>query len=331
MGPEDLARVLLAIPKRTDPNLLVGQDTSDDAAVYKLTDDTALIFTVDFLTPVVDDPYLFGQIAAANALSDVYAMGGRPLLALNVACLANCLPVEVIAEIMRGGAEKVLEAGALIAGGHTVQDEEPKYGLSVVGLVHPEQILSNATARAGDLLILTKPLGTGIVGTALKGGLAGADIQQAMILQMAALNKDAAECVKKVGASACTDITGFGFLGHSAELAGASKVSLLIDATALPLLPGALDFAGMGLIPAGAYNNRRFLGEDIAFDEEVEPSLRDVLYDPQTSGGLLVTAAPQQAERMLQEMHSRGLREAAIVGEVIPADERLITVRAGRS
>jgi len=331
MGPEVLSQILSEIPRKIDKNLLVGQDTSDDAAVYRLTDDLALIVTLDFFTPVANDPYLFGQIAAANALSDVYAMGGRPLLALNIACFSNCLPLHVISEIIRGGAEKVLEAGALIGGGHTVQDDEPKYGLAVVGLVHPAEVLSNATARPGDVLILTKPLGTGIIGAAIKGGLAGENVQQAAVRQMAALNKDAADCVKEVGANSCTDITGFGFLGHAAEMARASKVSLLIDSTAVPLLPEVLDFAGMGLVPAGAYHNRRFLNEEVLFEDGVDQKMQDVLYDPQTSGGLLVAVDPAKAETMLKKMHDKGLHEAAIVGKVIPAGKNLITVLSGPS
>lgn len=320
--------MLLEIPKKIDANLLVGQDTSDDAAVYKLTEELAIIFTVDFLTPMVDDPYLFGQIAAANSLSDIYAMGGKPLLALNVACLANCLPLQVTSAIMRGGADKVLEAGALIAGGHTVQDDEPKYGLAVVGLVHPNEILSNATAQPGDMLILTKPLGTGIINTALKGGLAGEKARQAAAQQMAALNKDAAACVKECGASSCTDITGFGFLGHAAEMARASRVSLLIDSTALPLLPDVLALADIGMVPAGAYQNRRFLSKEVVFADGVAQNMQDVLFDPQTSGGLLVAATPAKAEKMLRHMQEKGLGEAAIVGKVLPANRQLITVQA---
>lgn len=326
MGPEVLSRVLSELPKKIDENLLVGPETSDDAAVYRLSDDLALIVTVDFFTPVVDDPYLFGQIAAANALSDVYAMGGRPLLALNVACFPNCLPVEVISGIMRGGADKVLEAGALIGGGHTVQDDEPKYGLAVVGLIHPDEVLSNATARPGDVLVLTKPLGTGIINTAIKGGLAGEEAYRAAVEQMAALNKDAAACVKEAGAGACTDITGFGFLGHAAEMAGASKVSLLIDSSKIPLLPGALEFAGMGLLPAGAYDNRRFLGEEVTFEDRIRQEVQDVLYDPQTSGGLLVAVDPAKATEMIGRMHRTGVRAARMVGRVVPPDRYLIRV-----
>jgi len=326
MGPEVLSQILGELPKKIDKNLLVGTENSDDAAVYRLSPDLAIIVTVDFFTPVVDDPYLFGQIAAANALSDVYAMGGRPLIALNVACFPNCLSVEVISEILRGGAEKVLEAGALTGGGHTVQDDEPKYGLAVVGLVHPDDILTNAAAKPGDILVLTKPLGTGIINTAFKGGLAGEMAYQAAVEQMATLNRDAAGCVKEVEVKACTDITGFGFLGHAAEMAKASKVSLLIDSQAVPLLPEVLDFASMGLIPAGAYDNRRFLNDQVVFREDVGQEIRDVLYDPQTSGGLLIAVDQTKVEEILKKMHQNDVRETAVVGKVIPSEKYLIKV-----
>jgi selenide,water dikinase len=327
VGPEVLSNILHDLPIKIDENLLVGADTSDDAAVYRITEDLAIIFTVDFFTPMVDDPYQFGQIAAANALSDVYAMGGRPLLALNVFCLPNCLSPETAAGIIRGGADKVLEAGAIIGGGHTVQDEEPKYGLAVVGLVHPDRVLSNAGARPGDLLVLTKPLGSGIINTAFKGGLAEEEAFQAAVENMTALNKDAAECLKEAGISACTDITGFGFLGHAAEMARASKVSLQIYAQELPLLPGALDFARMGLIPAGAYDNRRFLQDDVIFAAEVEQALQDVMFDPQTSGGLLIPVKPEKAGLLLENMHQKGVAKAVVVGKVIPSQEYLIKVQ----
>lgn len=326
MGPEVLSRILKDLPKILDKNLIVGPEKSDDAAVYKISGDLALIVTVDFFTPVVDDPYLFGQIAAANALSDIYAMGGRPLLALNVACFPGCLPVEVLSEIIRGGADKVQEAGALIGGGHTVQDDEPKYGLAVVGLVHPDAVLSNATARPGDALILTKPLGTGIINTAIKGGLAGDEVYRAAVEQMRALNRGAADCLAEAGASACTDITGFGFLGHAAEMAKASGVNLTIDSAAIPLLPGTLEFARMGLIPAGAYDNRRFLGEDVLFADGVAQEMQDALCDPQTSGGLLIAVDPARAGEIVESMNKNGVRDAAVVGRAVEAGGHLIKV-----
>ena len=304
----------------------MGQDTSDDAAVYRISEDLALIVTLDFFTPMVDDPYLFGQIAAANSLSDVYAMGGKPLLALNIACIPNCLSKDDISAIMRGGAEKVLEAGAIIAGGHTVQDEEPKYGLAVVGLVHPAKILSNATAQPGDLLLLTKPLGIGILSSAFKGGLIKNETWQAATEQMAALNKAAAACVDAVGANSCTDITGFGFLGHAAEMARASGVSLHIDCQAVPLLQETIEMAAMGLIPVGAYSNRSYLEKDLAFSPEVTRAMEDILYDPQTSGGLLISAPPSQIKKMLPLLKEQKIA-GAIVGEVTTADSKLIYIR----
>jgi selenide,water dikinase len=305
---------------------LVGQDTSDDAAVYKLSEELAVIVTLDFFTPMVDDPYLFGQIAAANSLSDVYAMGGKPLLALNIACLPNCLSTETISAIMRGGADKVLEAGALIAGGHTVQDEEPKYGLAVVGLVHPDQILTNAAAKPGDLLLLTKPLGTGIISAAQKGGLVSKHTWQRATEQMASLNKEAAHCAITCGANSCTDITGFGFLGHAAEMAKASGVTLFIDSEAIPLINETKEMAKMGLIPAGAYHNRNYLEAGISFSPGVSREMQDILYDPQTSGGLLIATAPDKAKKMLLQLQEHGLSETAIVGRVEPVGEKLIMV-----
>lgn len=325
MGPEVLSQILSILPKKFDENLIVGPDNSDDAAVYKLSNDLAVIMTVDFFTPVVDDPYLFGQIAAANSLSDIYAMGGRPLLALNVSCFPNCLPVQVISEILRGGADKVLEAGALIGGGHTIQDEEPKYGLAVMGLAHPDDVLSNATAQPGDVLVLTKPLGTGVVNTAVKGGLARQEEFEIAVRHMAALNRDAAACAKEIGVNACTDITGFGFLGHAAEMARASKVSLLIESSPLPLLPGALEYARMGLLPAGAYRNRSFLSGEVVFDESVPQEVQDVLYDPQTSGGLLVSVASGKAAAMIKRMRKKGVA-GSVVGKVVNTEDHLIKV-----
>ncbi|RYD05288.1 hypothetical protein N752_09955 [Desulforamulus aquiferis] len=232
--------------------MLVGLDTSDDAAVYKLNDDIATIQTVDFFTPMVDDPYLFGQIAAANALSDVYAMGGSPLLALNIVCFPACLPTEVLGEILRGGADKVSEAGAITAGGHSVQDDEPKYGLAVTGLVQPDKVYSNATARAGDLLILTKALGTGIINTGIKADMVSQEDYNRAVKTMATLNKEGARAMLEIGANACTDVTGFGFLGHGAEMAKASGLSLTVFSERVPILPGTKELARMGIIPGGA-------------------------------------------------------------------------------
>lgn len=326
MGPATLAQVLRQLPLSTDPNLLVGLHTADDAAVYKIAEDLALIQTVDFFTPVVDDPYIFGQIAAANALSDVYAMGGRPLLALNIACFPNCLPVEVLGEILRGGAEKVREAGAIIAGGHTVQDDEPKYGLAVTGLAHPREIITNAGARPGDLLILTKPLGTGIICTAIKAEMASREASRAAIEQMAALNAKASFAMKEAGAHACTDITGFGLLGHAAEMAAASGVSLVFHQAETPLLPGVTELAAMGLIPAGAYHNRDFLNEQVVFDPAIPPEQRTVLFDPQTSGGLLIAAAEEKVDLLLKRLAEEGINTARVIGRVAKRKEAPLKV-----
>jgi selenide,water dikinase len=317
--------VLRQLPPIHDPNLLVGPNTSDDAAVYRLSEDLAIIQTVDFFTPVVDDPYLFGQIAAANSLSDIYAMGGRPLLALNIVCFPNCLDPGVLGEILRGGADKVAEAGAIIAGGHTVQDNEPKYGLAVTGLVHPGRVRSNAGALPGDILVLTKPLGSGIINTAAKGDLASQESIKAAVENMSALNHAAAEAMAGFEAGACTDITGFGLLGHAAEMAGASNVSLEIWSGRLPLLPGALDMAAMGMIPAGAYANRDFLAGQVRLAESVSPELAAIMYDPQTSGGLLISVPEKLCEGMLKLMNSRGV-QAVAVGRALKKGELLLEI-----
>jgi len=305
---------------------MVGLETSDDAAVYKLNNNQALINTVDFFPPMVDDPYLFGQIAAANALSDIYAMGGKPLLALNLVCYPSCLPREMLSEILRGGAEKVLEAEAIIAGGHTVEDDEPKYGLAVTGIVHPDKVTANSHAGAGDLLVLTKPLGTGIINTAVKGDLAGEDVINRATETMRILNKDAAEVMINTGARACTDITGFGLLGHTAEMAEASNVSVEIWAKEIPLLPGTMDLAAMGMIPAGAYNNRQYLQEKVNFKGQIKSELELALFDPQTSGGLLIAIPQDKADRLMQELAGAGVEGAAIIGRVLRQGNYLIDV-----
>lgn len=315
MAPAALSQVLRHLPAVTDPNLLVGPETSDDAAVYKLNHDLAIIQTVDFFTPVVDDPYLFGQVAAANSLSDVYAMGGKPVLALNIVCFPNCLPAEVLEQILRGGAAKVAEAGAIIAGGHTVQDDVPKYGLAVTGLVHPDRIMSNAGASPGDMLVLTKPLGTGIINTALKGDLAPEDSVQAALETMLELNRKAAEVMVRCGATSCTDITGFGLLGHAAEMARGSRVSLEIWTDSIPILPGVRDLAAMGMIPAGAYANRDFLAGQLDVPEKIRPETTAILFDPQTSGGLLISVPAARLDLLAEEMKQEGVR-AGVVGRV---------------
>jgi selenide,water dikinase len=298
MGPGALHDVLSGLRLPASPNLLIGLDVSDDAAVYRISPDTALVQTVDFFPPIVDDPYTYGAIAAANSLSDVYAMGGRPMMALAVAAFPDNLPLDIVRAIMQGGADKVAEAGAVLAGGHTVVDREPKYGLAVTGTVHPEQILAKARAQPGDLLLLTKPLGTGLISTALKRDAADAEHVQAAIRSMLRLNKLAAELTRDIEVHSATDITGYGLLGHAAEIARNSGVGMRIDWHALPMLPGALSYAAEGAVPGGLLRNQQYLEADgyTRYRGELSEAQRLLLFDPQTSGGLLLAMPPAAAE-----------------------------------
>lgn len=317
--------MLCQLPRPSDPRLLVGIDTADDAGVFQLDDSTALIQTLDFFPPIVDDPYLFGQIAAANSLSDVYAMGGKPLTAMNIVAFPLCtLPAEVLLAILQGGQEKIAEAGAILVGGHTVSDAEPKYGLSVTGIVHPRQVLTNAGARPGDALILTKALGTGILTTAAKADMFS-DGVDAAISSMTALNKTAAECLGGHVVHACTDVTGFGLLGHLQEMTSASCTQAVIDSAALPLLPQAAEAAAMGFVPAGAYENRSSR-EGISFADVVPDNIRDICYDPQTSGGLLISLPGNEAAALLKKLHSAGVGQAAVIGTMSAAGKGEIYV-----
>ncbi len=317
MGPGTLNQVLQYLPVMADPNLLVGMNSVDDAGVYRLTEELAIIQTVDFFTPIVDDPYLYGQIAAANALSDVYAMGGTPLTAMNIVAFpTRKVDVTVLGEILRGGADKILEAGAVLVGGHSIDDDEPKYGLAVTGIVHPNRIITNCGARPGDRLILTKPLGTGIIATAIKAEMATSEVEQETSRWMATLNRDAAAAMVAVGVHACTDITGFGLLGHGLEMARGSGVNLVFHAGDIPVLPRAREFAAMGMVPAGAYNNRHYVENDVRMAPGVPEALQDLLYDPQTSGGLLISVAADKARDLMAALQERGVKAARIVGEV---------------
>jgi len=311
----------------TDPNLIVGLDRADDAGVYKVSDDLALIQTVDFFTPIVDDPYWFGQIAAANALSDVYAMGGVPKTAMNlVAFPAKDMDISVLRRIIEGALDKMREAGVVLVGGHTVEDPELKYGLSVTGYIHPERVLTKKNLKVGDLLILTKRLGTGIVGTAIKGALASQEIIDKVTRAMATLNKVAAEVMQDYPVHACTDITGFGFLGHLAEMVSGSGFGVRIKADSVPVYPEALEYAAMGLVPAGAYRNRDFRLFMVDFAPTVNRILQDVLFDPQTSGGLLICVAPEKAGDLLKSLKAKGVEDAAMVGEVVAEPKERIEV-----
>lgn len=321
-----MARILSKLPATADPRLLVGIETGDDAGVYLLTDELALIQTVDFFTPVVDDPFLYGQIAAANALSDVYAMGGEPLTALNIICYPTaCGDLETLEEILRGGAAKLAEAEVLLVGGHSVEDKEPKYGLAVTGVVHPAKLITNRGARPGDTLVLTKRLGTGVITTALKAALAPATAVTAACQEMAMLNRAAAEAMLEVGVNACTDITGFGLLGHALQLARASQVHLTINAAAVPFLPEVQELAALGLIPAGTYANREYVGPYVRYDPAIPEVIRDLLTDPQTSGGLLIAVPAARCDHLLAELEKRNVR-AAVIGAVGEEPPGRITV-----
>lgn len=325
MGPAALSQVLRQLTLPRHPALLVDIDTADDAGVYKLNDTTALVQTVDFFSPIVDDPYTFGQIAAANSLSDIYAMGARPLTALNIVAFPICsLGTPVLQAILQGGADKVAEAEAVILGGHSVDDKEPKYGLAVTGVVHPDRLLTNAGARPGDVLVLTKPLGTGILATAARAELF-ADAMAEATHCMATLNRAAARVLAEFPVSACTDITGFGLAGHVYEMAAASGVAAVLDSVAIPLLPEVLAAASMGFVPAGAYANRDYLGSRLTFAAAVSDAWRDVCCDPQTSGGLLAALPAEAAADAVAALRAAGVT-AAVIGE-ITSGEGTIYVR----
>jgi selenide,water dikinase len=311
----------------TNENVLVGLDRADDAGVYKVSEELALIQTVDFFTPVVDDPYWFGQIAAANALSDVYAMGGIPKTAMNlVAFPVKQMDMSILRDIIQGGLDKLTEAGVVLIGGHSIEDRELKYGLSVTGFVHPARMLTKKNLRPGDRLILTKPLGTGIVNTAIKAGMASAALTEKVTRLMATLNRKAAEIMSNFNISACTDVTGFGLLGHLAEMVSGSGLSMRVFSGAVPVIPEALEFASMGLIPAGAYRNREFRESMIVCSQTVTRALQDVLVDPQTSGGLLISIKAAHADALLEALKDAGIDDAAQIGETITGPEEKIEV-----
>lgn len=326
MAPEALAHVLRPLSNlfsQADyPDLLVGLGRADDAAIYRLSDDQALVATVDFFTPIVDDPYAYGAIAAANALSDVYAMGGRPLLALNIAAFPADLPVEMITQVLRGGAEKVMEAGAAIAGGHTIQDKEPKYGLVVLGLVDPRRIMTKSGAQPGDVLVLTKPLGTGVLTTAFKRDLTNDEQMAAATASMLQLNRAASEAALLAGVQAATDITGFGLLGHASEMLDAPGVGLRFYFDQLPWLPGARAFGDDWVYPGGAHNNRSYFSPLVRFDPRIDEAQQTLCFAPETSGGLLLVVPPQRVDVILS-----GLEHAWVIGEAVAADQPVIDVQ----
>jgi selenide,water dikinase len=313
VGPGVLSDILSKLPKIKDPNVLVGFDSSDDACVYRINDDVALINSIDFFPPIVDDPYWFGQIEAANSLSDIYAMGGTPKLAMNLLTFPNCLPLSAVKAILEGGNDKVNESGAAIVGGHSINDDEPKYGLSVTGFARPDEIRSNSAVE-GDLLVLTKKIGSGILTSAAKVDLLSEDENMALIKTMAELNKYAYEATEGVKVDGCTDITGFGLLGHGAEMAKAGDVTLELFAERVPLMDRVLEFASEGIIPAGAHNNMTYLEGDVMdYTVNLPLARMDALYDPQTSGGLLLAVKEPELERLQYQLGEKGC-ENAVVG-----------------
>jgi selenide,water dikinase len=308
--------------------LIVGIENADDAGVYKLRDDLAIIQTLDFFTPIVDDPYTFGQISVTNSLSDVYAMGGKPLTAMNIICFPiNKMEISILREILLGGLDKMREAGVLLVGGHSVEDDELKYGISVTGSIHPDKVLLNRGARTGDALILTKPLGTGIINTALKGNVAGKDLVDKSIQCMAGLNKKAADLMTECSNThACTDVTGFGLLGHASEMIEGSDVGMVIQSSSVPIFREIQEFVEMGIIPGGLNRNRKFRMNMIEAGPGCPEWIVDVLFDPQTSGGLLISLPSKEAEALVKRMNDEGIKDAAIIGEVVPEPKGKILV-----
>ena len=305
----------------TDPALLVGPSTGDDAAVYRLTDELALVQTVDFFPPIVDDPFAYGEIAAANAISDVYAMGGTPMLALNVAAFPVDLPVEILGEVMRGGASKAAEAGVIVVGGHTVDDQEPKFGMAVTGVVEPGREVTNAGAKPGDALVLTKPIGTGVITTAAKQDRAAPEVLAGAVACMGQLNRDASHAMVEVGVNACVDVTGFGLIGHLLEIARASGVPAEVSLGAVPVLEGVRELLAQGIAPGGTRRNLASADRDVAWDPALDESDRLLLCDAQTSGGLLISVESGKVDRLVGALEAHGVSTASVVGRVLERGE----------
>jgi selenide,water dikinase len=326
MAPGPLAQVLRQLPTVEDSNFLTASIPFADAGVYQISEDCALVQSVDFFTPIVDDPRTFGRIAAANALSDIYAMGGKPLTVMNLVGFPACLEQDVLVEILKGGAEKVHEAGAIVVGGHTVEDDEPKFGLAVTGLVDPRNLVTTADAKPGDMLVLTKPLGVGILATALKGEVIKEEQMREAIQGMETLNRAASEVMLNVGVNACTDITGFGLLGHAQELAAASQVGLEIEASSLHVYPQVMDLAEIGLVPVGSYRNREHYMPEVANRDRVAPAIIDILADPQTSGGLLISVTEDRLSQLTAQLEAAGCN-AFHIGRVVEDHPGQLTIK----
>ena len=321
LAPGDLAQVLSKLPLQSNENVIVGYDKADDAGVLRLTDETALVQTVDFFTPVADDPFVYGQVAAVNSLNDVYAMGGTPLSALSIVCFPQKGDFEILGKILEGGQRTMNDEGVVVIGGHSVDDQEMKFGYAVTGIVHPERVISNAAARPGDLLILTKPIGTGAINTAIKHGKASKETEAAAVAAMTSSAAEASKLMVRLGASACTDITGFGLLGHAYEMANASDVTLEIDSREVPLLPDVIELIGQKMLTRGDKNNRVYVGDTVAISADVSGEMQSALFDPQTAGGLLISIRPEAAGEFL-----RSLGNARVIGRVSNKGDRLINV-----
>ena len=326
MCQEDLAQVLRHLPTFDDPNLIFGYDTVGDAGVYQLRDDLAIIQTVDILTPIADDPYIFGEIAAANSLSDVYVMGGKPLTALNIVGFPEKLDLAIMEQMILGGSHKITEAGAVIVGGHTIKDDELKYGLAITAIIDPKNLITNDRAKPGDQLILTKPLGTGVISTALKRGEASGEAIVKINNSMRQLNNQAAAAMLEIGVNACTDVTGFGLLGHALQLAQASNVSIRINSKQVPIFEEAYDYAAKSYYPGGTRKNYKYLESFAQFDSLVNFDLQMLLCDAQTSGGLLIAVPEKKATKLLSQLKANGVRAAALIGEVIETYNKKIYV-----
>ena len=321
LAPSDLAQVLSKLPLQNNENVIVGFENSDDAGVFRLTDETALVQTLDFFTPVADDPLVYGQVAAINSLNDVYAMGGTPLSALSIVCYPQTGDWEVLGEILKGGQLAMNAEGVVVIGGHSVDDQEMKFGYAVTGIIHPDKVITNAGSKPGDVLILTKAIGTGAINTAVKQGKASKETEAAVVKAMTTSAAKASKVMQAIGANACTDVTGFGLLGHAYELAKASDVTLTIDSKMVMLLPDVLELISQGMLTRGDKNNRKYVGETVMISERVSRAMQSALFDPQTAGGLLVSMPESDAVRFLDE-----IADAAVIGTVAARGEYLIEV-----